>query len=96
MLLKLSCSPRDGEMTRAAHVAAWRSWGPDQSGAVSVRARQLRRPQGGYILLMSRVELQTIHRFSQSQRRPLLGPTSAFTFKTLLRHYAKQALTHGK
>ena len=28
---------------------------------------------------------------SQSQRRPLLveSPTSAFTFKTLLRHYAK-------
>ena len=24
------------------------------------------------------------------------APTSAFTFKTLLRHYAKQALTHGK
>ena len=34
----------------------------------------------------------------QSRRRPLLGPSpgspsSAFTFKTLLRHYAKQALT---
>ena len=29
----------------------------------------------------------------QSRRRPLLGPTSAFTFKTLLRHYAKRALT---
>ena len=38
----------------------------------------------------------------QSQRRPLLptrafswlkAPTSALTFKTLLRHYAKQALT---
>ena len=26
----------------------------------------------------------------QSRRRPLLGPTSAFTFKTLLRHYANQ------
>ena len=23
-------------------------------------------------------------------------PTSAFTFKTLLRHYAKRTLTHGK
>ena len=33
---------------------------------------------------------------SQSQRKPLLRPTSAFKFKTLLRHYAKQALTHGK
>ena len=34
--------------------------------------------------------------FSQSRSRPLLGlkaPTSAFTFKTLLRHYAKRALT---
>ena len=29
----------------------------------------------------------------QSRRRPLLGPSSAFTFKTLLRHYAKRALT---
>ena len=29
----------------------------------------------------------------QSRRRPLLAPTSAFTFKTLLRHYAKRALT---
>ena len=49
---------------------------------------------------------KTIHRFhnrfSQSWRRPLLAtrafswlkaPTSAFTFKTLLRHYAKRALT---
>ena len=26
----------------------------------------------------------------------LKAPTSAFTFKTLLRHYAKQALTPGK
>ena len=25
----------------------------------------------------------------------LKAPTSTFTFKTLLRHYAKQALTHG-
>ena len=32
--------------------------------------------------------MQMIHRFSQSCRRPLLGP---FTFKTLLRHCAKQA-----
>ena len=34
----------------------------------------------------------------QSRRRPLLGPspTSAFTFKTLLRHYAKWPLTHRK
>ena len=31
----------------------------------------------------------------QSRRRPswLKAPTSAFTFKTLLRHYAKQTLT---
>ena len=48
----LSSRWRDGKMTRAAHVAAWRSWGPDHSGAVSVRARQLRRPQGGYFVLM--------------------------------------------
>ena len=46
------------------------------------------------------LELQTI---SQSRRGPLnrafswlKAPTSAFTFKTLLRHYAKQALTQGK
>ena len=26
----------------------------------------------------------------------LKGPTSTFTLKTLLRHYAKQALNHGK
>ena len=52
----------------------------------------------------SQLVLQTIHRFhnrfSQSQRRPLQrafswlkAPTSTFTFKTLSRHYAKQALT---
>ena len=49
------------------------------------------------------LELQTIHRFSQSRRRPLIGrssgwlklPTSAFTLKTLLlRHYAKQVPKH--
>ena len=28
-----------------------------------------------------------------SQRRPLLGPSPCFKFKTLLRHYAKRALT---
>ena len=42
------------------------------------------------------LELQTIHRFSQSWRRAfsrLKVPTSAFTFKTLIGHYAKQALT---
>ena len=47
------------------------------------------------------LELQTIHRFHNrfSQRRSLRAfswlkaPTSAFTFKTLLRHYAKQTLT---
>ena len=41
----------------------------------------------------------------QSRRRPLLGcgafsllkaATTAFTFKNLLRHYAKQASTDGK
>ena len=33
-----------------------------------------------------RLVLQTIHRFSQSRRRPLLkAPTSASTFKTLLK-----------
>ena len=44
------------------------------------------------------LELQAIHRFSQSyQERPLLGHyclfNRAFTFKTLLKHYAKQELT---
>ena len=54
-----------------------------------------RSPAGGGL------ELQT--KISQSQRRPLnrafswlKSPTRAFTFKTLLRHYTKQALTHGK
>ena len=50
------------------------------------------------------LELQKIHRFSQSRRRPLQGrtfsrlksPTSVFTFKTLLRHYAKQVPKHSK
>ena len=31
----------------------------------------------------------TVHKLSQ-------GPIIAFTFKTLLRHYAEQVLTHGK
>ena len=41
--------------------------------------------------------LQTLYRFSITEK----APTSAFswvktpTFKTLLRHYAKRALTHG-
>ena len=47
-----------------------------------------------------RVELQTIHRFFQLQRWPLEGswlkaPDSAFSFKTLLTHYFKQALTQA-
>ena len=37
------------------------------------------------------VSLVTL-KFSQSWRRPSL----CFTFKTLLKHYAKGALTHGK
>ena len=47
------------------------------------------------------LELQT--KISQSQRRPLnrafswlKAPTRAFTFKTLLRHYAKQVPNHSK
>ena len=47
---------------------------------------------GRYLL-----ELQTIHRFSQSRRRPLLGSspgwnTRAVSFNTLSRHYAKHGL----
>ena len=45
-------------------------------------------------------ELQTIHRlFTITEKAPtrafswLKEPTSAFTFKTLLRHYAKRTLT---
>ena len=41
--------------------------------------------------LLSQLELQTIHQFLQSRRR-----LNAFSFKTLLRHYAKQARKHGK
>ena len=51
-----------------------------------------------------RLELQTkvpedYAKISQSQRRPNLGlllVESAFTFKTLLNHYAKRALNYGK
>ena len=60
--------------------------------------------RGNIWLQRSLLELPTIHWmdhwFSQSQRRPLLrafswlkAPTRAFIFKTLLRHYAKHALT---
>ena len=48
---------------------------------------------------LCRLELQTIHWFSVTEKAPtrafswLKTPTSAFTFKTLLRHYAKQALS---
>ena len=35
-----------------------------------------------YIILLS-LELQTIHRFSQSRRRPILGSSLGFTLKTL-------------
>ena len=56
------------------------------------------------VLRVLLLELQTIHWFSQSQRRPLLtrafslwkAPIIALTFKTLLRHYVKQAPKHGK
>ena len=43
-----------------------------------------------------------IRRFVITEKAPtrafswLKAATTAFTFKTLLRHYAKQALTHGK
>ena len=48
------------------------------------------------------LEQQTIHRFSQSRRRPLLGlypgrkPSIDFTFKTLLRQYAEKVLVFMK
>ena len=53
---------------------------------------------------VSRVVLQTINRRSCTiaEKAPtkafswLKAPTSAFTFKTLLRHYAKHAPKHGK
>ena len=65
--------------------------GPSEDWVVSTRSRtattQTRgHAQGGH------------YKFSQSRRTPLLGPlpTSAFTLKTLLRHYAKRVLTQGK
>ena len=43
---------------------------------------------------MLHIVLQMIHRFSPTRAFSWLKvPTSAVTFKTLLRHYAKQALT---
>ena len=56
------------------------------------------------VLRVLLLELQTIHWFSQSQRRPQLtrafslmkAPIIAFTFKTLLKHYVKQVSKHGK
>ena len=72
-------------------------------GGAAAGGRPGHRPRGAH--LHRGLVLHMIHRFhnqfSQSQRRPLLGPSpgwkcllaSAFTFKTLLRHYAKWALT---
>ena len=45
------------------------------------------------LLLTTSAVKRSIGEVVQSRRRPLLGPSSAFTFKTLLRHYAKRALT---
>ena len=50
------------------------------------------------------LQVQTINRrsFTITEKAPtmafswLKAPTSTFTFKTLLRHYAKWALPHGK
>ena len=52
-------------------------------------------------MLASRLELETkvhtkIHNHGESPYYWLKAPTSAFTFGTLLRHNAKQMLTHGK
>ena len=56
---------------------------------------------GGLGKIFSSAANRLIGEVVQSRRRPLLGrafswlkaPTRAFTFKTLLRHYAKRALT---
>ena len=76
-------------------LAAWTVEAPDREHVLERLVRAVNRCKS--------VVLQTIHRFhnrfSQSRRRLLLGPfswlkapTSAFTFNTLLRHNAKQAL----
>ena len=46
--------------------------------------------------IVSSAANRSIGEVIQSRRKPLLAPTSAFTFKTPLRHYAEHALTHGK
>ena len=48
------------------------------------------------------VQVQTVEKKRITEKAPtraiswLKVPTSTFTFKTLLRHYAKQAPKHGK
>ena len=44
---------------------------------------------GTFVTDLIRLEMQTIHQFTQSRRRPHI-----FTIKTQLRHYAKLVLTH--
>ena len=54
------------------------------------------------MLLVISASISSIRRLIITEKAPtrafswLKVLTSAFTFKTLLRHYAKQALTHGK
>ena len=48
------------------------------------------------ILTVSVTRVRRLAKIMQSQRRPLLASTSAFTSKTLLRHYSKQVPKHSK
>ena len=88
----------------------WRQWSVSSQGKLQPGPRLQARfshffaderigEQLSSVALPSLLELETkdkrrIARISQSWR--LKVPTSAFTFKTLLWHYAKQTLTHGK
>ena len=66
---------------------------PVRAGTADVGERRVDHPRPEPRL---RLELQTNLREDQSFTITEKAPTSAFTFKTLSRQYAKQAFTHGK
>ena len=82
---------RTAVMVPAAADGVWSQLHHGRGGQRPSVSRQSRRGRGavrGHALF--KLVLQTIHRFSQSQRRPLL-----LIFKTLLRHCAKWVVTYG-
>ena len=78
------------------------SAGGVQVGVVLVVLAAGHRVGSAHLDVSSSASKKSIRRFVITEKAPtrafswLKVATTAFTFKTLLRHYAKQMLTHGK